>query len=202
VVHLVSQFMTAPRSVHYAAVLRILRYVKGTLFHGLHFSFHSSLNLRVYSDANWAGDPTDCHSTTGYCFLLSDSLISWRSKKQSVVARSSTEANYRALANTTSKLLWLRWLLHDMGVSQTSSSPIFCDNGSAIQIAHNDVFHERTKHIEIDCHFVHHHLLQGTLRLCHIASADQLANVFTKAHPPRQFRDLVFKLKLASTSPP
>jgi hypothetical protein len=201
-IHLVSQFMTAPRSVHYAVVLHILRYVKGTLFHGLHFSSHLSLDLRVYSDADWAGDPTDRRSTTGYCFLLGDSLISWHSKKQSVVARSSTEAEYRALADTTYELLWLRWLLYDMGVSQTSSSPIFCDKRSAIQIAHNDVFHERTKHIEIDCHFVRHHLLQGTLHLCPIASADQLADVFTKAHPPGQFRDLVFKLKLASTSPP
>jgi hypothetical protein len=104
-VHLVSQFMTAPRSVHYAAILRILRYMKGTLFHGLHFYSHLSLDLCVYSDADWAGDPTDHCSTTGYCFLLGDSLISWRSKKQSVVARSSTEAEYRALADTTSELL-------------------------------------------------------------------------------------------------
>jgi len=146
--------MTAPRSVHYAAVLRILRYVKGTLFHGLHFSSHSSLDLRVYSNADWAGDPTDRCSTTGYCFLIGDSLISWRSKKQSVVARSSTEAEYCALADTTSSLLWL---LQDMGTTQTSSSPTFCDNRSAIHIVHNDVFHERTIHIEIDCHFVRHH---------------------------------------------
>jgi hypothetical protein len=201
-VHLVSQFMTTPRLVHYVVVLRILYYVKGALFHGLPFSSHSSLDLRVYSDADWAGDPTDRRSTTGYCFLLGDSLISWRSKKQSVVTHSSTEAEYRALADTTSELLWLRWLLHDMGVSQTFSSPIFCDNRSAIQIVHNDVFHERTKHIEIDCHFVRHHLLQGTLCLCPIAFADQLADVFTKAHPPGRFRDLVFKLKLASTSSP
>jgi hypothetical protein len=158
-VHLVRQFMTAPRPVHYVDVLRILRYVKGTLFHGLHFSSHSSLDLRVYSNADWAGDPIDRRSTTGYCFLLGDSLISWSSKKQSVVARSSIEAEYRALADTTSELLWLHWLLDDMSVSQTSGSPIFCDNRSAIQIVHNDVFHERTKHIEIDYHFVRHHLL-------------------------------------------
>uniref|UniRef100_A0A2N9I834 Integrase catalytic domain-containing protein n=1 Tax=Fagus sylvatica TaxID=28930 RepID=A0A2N9I834_FAGSY len=158
-VHIVSQFMAAPRSLHYAAVLRILRYLKGTLFHGLHFSSQSTLTLQAYSDADWAEDPTDRRSTTGYCFLLGDSLISWRSKKQSVVARSSTEAEYRALADTTAELLWLRWLLQDLGIDCSTVVPIHCDNRSAIQIAHNDVFHERTKHIEIDCHFVRHHLL-------------------------------------------
>ncbi|XP_059455229.1 uncharacterized mitochondrial protein AtMg00810-like [Corylus avellana] len=143
-VHLVSQFMSAPRSTHYAAVLHILRYVKGTMFYGIHFSSHSSLELRAYSDADWVGDPTDRRSTTRYCFLLGTSLISWCSKKQSVVARPSTEAEYRALADTTYELLWLRWLLSDMGVSHSISSPIYCDNRSVIQIAHNDVFHEHT----------------------------------------------------------
>jgi hypothetical protein len=102
VVHLVSQFMSASRSIHYATVLRILQYIKGTLFHGLHFSAQSSLELRAYADADWAGDPTDCRSTTGYCFLLGFSLISWHNKKQSVVACSSTKAEYRALADATS----------------------------------------------------------------------------------------------------
>uniref|UniRef100_A0A2N9I753 Integrase catalytic domain-containing protein n=1 Tax=Fagus sylvatica TaxID=28930 RepID=A0A2N9I753_FAGSY len=186
-VHIVSQFMAAPRSLHYAAVLRILRYLKGTLFHGLHFSSQSSLTLQAYSDADWAGDPTDRCSTTGYCFLLGDSLISWRSKKQSVVARSSTEAEYRALADTTAELLWLRWLLQDLGIDCSTAVPIHCDNRSAIQIAHNDVFHERTKHIEIDCHFVRHHLLQGTLQLRSVSSQDQLADIFTKPMPPGRF---------------
>uniref|UniRef100_A0A2N9GF20 Reverse transcriptase Ty1/copia-type domain-containing protein n=1 Tax=Fagus sylvatica TaxID=28930 RepID=A0A2N9GF20_FAGSY len=201
-VHLVSQFMSAPRSTHYAAVLRILRYIKGTLFHGLHFSAQSSLELRAYADADWAGDPTDRRSTTGYCFLLGSSLISWRSKKQSVVARSSTEAEYRALADATSELLWLRWLLADMGAPQTTSTPIHCDNRSAIHIAHNDVFHEHTKHIEIDCYFIRHHLQQSALHLLSVSSEDQLADVFTKSHPPGRLRDLVSKLKMASSSPP
>uniref|UniRef100_A0A2N9G1J0 Uncharacterized protein n=1 Tax=Fagus sylvatica TaxID=28930 RepID=A0A2N9G1J0_FAGSY len=201
-VHQVSQFMSAPRSTHYAAVLRILRYLKGTLFHGLHFSAQSPLTLRAYSDADWAGDPTDRRSTTGYCFLLGSSLISWRSKKQSVVARSSTEAEYRALADTTSELLWLRWLLQDLGVSTSSATPIYCDNRSAIQIARNDVFHKRTKHIEIDCHLVRHHLLQGSLQLISVSSHDQLADIFTKSHPIGRFRDLVSKLQLVSHPPP
>ncbi|KAJ9552524.1 hypothetical protein OSB04_016569 [Centaurea solstitialis] len=146
--------MAAPRSDHYAALLRILRYLKGTMFHGLYFSSTSSLVLRGFSDADWDSDMTDRRSTTGYCFFLGDSLISWRSKKQSLIARSSTEAEYRALADTSQELIWLRWLLSDMGAPQKSPTPLWCDNNSAIQIAHNDVFLERTKHIEIDCRFV------------------------------------------------
>uniref|UniRef100_A0A2N9J418 Integrase catalytic domain-containing protein n=1 Tax=Fagus sylvatica TaxID=28930 RepID=A0A2N9J418_FAGSY len=192
-IHLVSQFMFAPRSTHYVVVLRILRYIKGTLFHGLHFSAQSSLELRASADVDWAEDPTDRRSTTGYCFLLGSSLISWR--KQSVVARSSTEAEYRALADATTELLWLRWLLADMGAPQTTSTPI----RSAIHIAHNNVFHERTKHIEIDCHFIRHHLQQSALHLLSVSSEDQLADVFTKSHPPRRLRDLVSKLKMASS---
>uniref|UniRef100_A0A2N9GQI4 Reverse transcriptase Ty1/copia-type domain-containing protein n=1 Tax=Fagus sylvatica TaxID=28930 RepID=A0A2N9GQI4_FAGSY len=149
-VHIVSQFMAAPQSLHYATVLRILRYLKDTLFYGLHFSSQSSLTLQAYSDADWAGDPTDRRSTIGYCFLL---------------------------------------------------VPIHCDNRSAIQIAHNDVFHERTKHIEIDCYFVRHHLLQGYLQLRSVSSQDQLADIFTKPMPPGRFRDLISKLKLVSLHP-
>uniref|UniRef100_A0A2N9HP48 Integrase catalytic domain-containing protein n=1 Tax=Fagus sylvatica TaxID=28930 RepID=A0A2N9HP48_FAGSY len=178
----------------------------GTLFHGLHFSAQSPLTLRAYSlMPDWAGDPTDRRSTRwllAYCFLLGSSLISWRSKKQSVVARSSTEAEYRALADTTSELLWLRWLLQDLGVSTSSATPIYCDNRSAIQIARNDVFHERTKHIEIDCHLVRHHLLQDSLQLISVSSHDQLADIFTKSYPTGRFRDLVSKLQLVSHPPP
>ena len=107
VVHQVSQYLSAPRSTHYAVVLHILRYLKGTLFHGLFYSAQSPLILRAFSDVDWAGDPTDRKSTTSYCFLLGSSLISWRNKKQTIVARSSTKVDYRALADTTFKLLWL-----------------------------------------------------------------------------------------------
>ena len=194
--------MAAPRYSHYVVVLRILRYLKGTIFDGLHFSSHSSLTLQAYSDADWAGDPIDRRSTIGYCFLLGDSLISWRRKKQIVIARSSTEAEYRALAATTTELIWLRWLLQDLGVNCSTATKLHCDNRSAIQIAHNDVFHERTKHIEIDYHFIRHHFLQGTLTLQSISSQDQLADIFTKPLPPRTFRDLASKLRMVSLKPP
>ena len=157
--------MASPRSPHYAVVLRILRYLKGTIFDVLHFSSHSSLTLQAYSDADWAGDPTDHRSTTGYCFLLGDYLISWRSKKQTVVVHSRTEAEYRALLATIAELIWLRLLLQDLGVDCSTATKLHCDNRSAIQIAHNDVFHERTKHIEINCNFIRRHLLQRTLTL-------------------------------------
>ena len=186
---------------HYAVVLCILRYLKGILFHGIFYSAQSPLVLHAFSDADWAGDPTNCRSTTGYCFLLDSSLISWRSKKQTFVARSSTEAEYRALADTTSELLWLRWFLKDLGVSTSSATPLYCDNQSAIHITHNDVFHKRTKHIEIDFHFIRYHLVYSAFKLFSVSSKDQLANIFTKSHPKGRLRTLVDNLKLVSHPP-
>ena len=153
VVHQVSQYLSAPWSTHYVAILCILRYLKNTLFHGLFYSAQSPLVLSVFSDADWARDPTDHRSTTGYCFLLNSSLISWKSKKQTPVARFSTKAKYRALVDTTSELIWLRWLLKDLSVSTSSATPLYYNNQSTIHIAHSDFFHEWTKHIEIDYHF-------------------------------------------------
>ena len=178
-----SQYLSASRLTYYVVVLRILRYLEGTLFHGLFYFAQSSLILHVFSDVNWAEDPIDRRSTTGYCFLLSSFLISWRSKKQTHVACSSTEVEYRALTDTTSELVWLQWLLKDLDVFTSSATPLYCDNQSAIHIAHNDVFHERTKHIEIDCHFIRYHLIHGALKLISISSKDQLANIFTNSHP-------------------
>ena len=138
---------------------------------------------------------------SGYCFLLGFSLISWQSKKQTHVARSSTEVEYRALADTTSELLWLRWLLKDLGVSTSSATPLYYDNQNVIHIAHNDVFHERTKHIKIDCHFIRYHLVHGALKLISVSSKDQLADIFTKSHPKGRLRTLVDNLKLVSHPP-
>ena len=117
------------------------------------------------------------------------------------MACSSTEAEYRALIDSTSELLRLWWLLKDLGASTSSATPLYCDNQSAIHIAHNDVFHEWIKHIEIDCHFICYHLVHGALKLISISSKDQLAYIFTKSHPKGRLRTLVDNLKLVSHPP-
>ncbi|KAJ0965657.1 hypothetical protein J5N97_026795 [Dioscorea zingiberensis] len=195
-VHVVSQFVASPTSVHWAVDLRILRYLRGTQFHSLLFPSSSSLELRAYSDADWVGDPTDHKSTTGFCIFLGDSLISWKSKKQPIVSRSSTEAEYRAMASTTAEIIWLRWLLADMGVFLSDPTPMHCDNMSAIQITRNSVFHERTKHIEIDCHFTRHHFQHGTITLPFVSSSMQIADLFTKSPSTQRFRFLTGKLSM------
>jgi hypothetical protein len=152
--------------------------------------------LRAYFDADHGSDPTNRKSVIGFCIFLGDSLISWKSKKQSIVSQSSTEAEYRAMASTTKKIVWLRWLLPDMGVSFSHPTSMYCDNQSSIQIAHNSVFHERTKHIKIDCHLTRHHLKHDTIALPFVPSSLQIADFFTKVHFISRFCFLVGKLSM------
>ncbi|KAK3038945.1 hypothetical protein RJ639_027430 [Escallonia herrerae] len=156
--------------------------------------------LYAYSDAAWAGDLIDRHSN-GFCFFLSTSLISWRSKKQTLTARSSTEAEYHALANTIKELSWLLWMLEDMVVTHSTATSLYCDNGSAFEIAHNYAFHKCTKNIEIDCHFVLQHVVRGVVCLHSVTSLNQTADIFTKSHPSGRLQELVSKLQWVRSLP-
>ncbi|XP_020221109.1 uncharacterized protein LOC109803848 [Cajanus cajan] len=194
VVHHLSQFVSSPTTSHSQAAFRILRYLKQEPGFGIFFSANSSSQLKAFSDSDWAGYHDSRRSITGFSIYLGDSLISWRSKKQPTVSRSSSEAEYRALASTTCELQWLTFLLQDFRVCFTRPALLYCDNQSALQIATNQVFHERTKHIEIDCHIVCEKVNSGLIKLLPVPSSLQLADIFTKALSPTLFQSFHTKL--------
>ncbi|XP_018505520.2 uncharacterized mitochondrial protein AtMg00810-like [Pyrus x bretschneideri] len=173
------QFMHNPMISHVLAVKRILRYLKGTSTYGIHFK-SGPLHLQSYSDADWAGDPNDRRLTSGFVVFLGSNPISWASKKQHTVSRSSTEAEYRALAITAAELAWIRQLLCDMHIPLHSSPLIYCDNVSTIALFTNLVFNAKSKHIEIDYHFVCERVTRGDLQVQHVSSTDQSADILTK----------------------
>ncbi|KAF5466678.1 hypothetical protein F2P56_016584 [Juglans regia] len=201
-VNILSQFMHAPRLPHMTAVTRILRYIKGTPGQGIFFSSSNDLHVRAYTDSDWASCPTTCCSTTGFFITLGSSPISWRTKKQTMVARSSTEAEYRSMAVTTCELVWLQQLFHDLSISHTDPMILYCDNQSAIHIAQNPVFHERTKHIEIDCHIVCDKFRSGLFTIAHLPSSEQIADIFTKALGSDLFYHLSRKLGITDLHAP
>ncbi|KAK9941249.1 hypothetical protein M0R45_017863 [Rubus argutus] len=153
-VSIVSQFMHSPTMAHLHIVKHILRYLKGSVGRGILMKNNGNTEIMGYTYADWAGNTLDRKSTTGFCTFVGGNLVTWRSKKQTVVARSSAEAEYRAMASTSCELIWLKGLLSNLGFPSNQSMSLFCDNQAAMHIASNPVFHERTKHIEVDCHYV------------------------------------------------
>ncbi|XP_060960600.1 uncharacterized mitochondrial protein AtMg00810-like [Cannabis sativa] len=169
VVNKLSQFMTTPRLPHLHAAHSVLQYIKGTPGQGLFFYSNTpphltaytasdipdhSISLKVFSNADWGTCPDTRRSITGYNVFLGDSLISWKLKKQAIVSRSSAEAKYRAMANATCEVTWITALLQDFPITHRLHANLYCNNAAAIHISENPVFHERTKHVEIDCHIV------------------------------------------------
>ncbi|CAN1840048.1 Retrovirus-related Pol polyprotein from transposon RE1 [Linum perenne] len=191
-----SQFMHAPHNSHWQHLKRALRYLQGTPTLGIHLSANTSHHLLCFTDADWGGDSVDRRSTTGYVIYLGSNIISWSSRKQKTVSRSSTEAEYRALATAASEALWLQSLLHEIGFPATRPPNIWCDNLSATYLSANPVFHSRSKHLEIDFHFVREQVAAKNLLVSYISTKDQIADALTKPLPTKRYEELRIKLKV------
>ncbi|KAJ4808040.1 Retroelement pol polyprotein-like [Rhynchospora pubera] len=201
-VHILAQFMQNPLQAHYEAALRVLRYLKGNPGQGILLRTSGKLQLNAFCDSDWASCPLTRRSLTGYFVMLGESPISWKTKKQQTVSRSSAEAEYRSLANATCELVWLKSFLQSLGVSHSEPMRLFCDSQAALHIATNPVFHERTKHIELDCHFVRDKIKAGCITAMYIRSGEQLADIFTKALGKQQFHYLLGKLGICDVHAP
>ena len=197
-VNKVCQFLHAPTSVHWSAVKRILRYVKGSLTTGLKLRKSPSTLVSAFSDADWAGCVDDRRSTGGFAVFIGPNLISWCARKQPTVSRSSTEAEYKALANATAEMMWIQRLLTELGIAHPSAARLWCDNIGAKYLSANPIFHARTKHIEIDIHFVRERVAQKLLDIRFIHTGDQVADGFTKPITAAKMREFKFNLNLVS----
>ncbi|GJX51515.1 ribonuclease H-like domain-containing protein [Tanacetum coccineum] len=193
-------YMHDPREPHFSALKRILRFVQGTLDYGLQLFSSTSDSLIAYSDADWAGFPTTRRSTSGYCVFLSNNLLSWSSKRQPTLSRSSVEAEYRGVANAVAETCWIRDLLRELHTPLSSATIVYCDNVSTVYLSSNPVQHQRTKHIEIDIHFVRDLVATGQVRVLHVPSRFQYADIFTKGLPSALFEE--FRISLSVWCPP
>ncbi|RDX72248.1 hypothetical protein CR513_48290, partial [Mucuna pruriens] len=173
VVGVVSSFMQAPCIDHWAVVLRILRYIKKTPGQGLLYEEKGDTHISGYCDADWVGSPIDRRSTTSFCISIGGNVVSWKSK--------NAEAEYRAMTSATCELIWVKQLIQELKFTDVQSMKLYCDNQAALHTASNPVFHEKTKHIEIDCHFVWEKLLAKEISIEFVNLSNQLADIFTKS---------------------
>lgn len=183
------------------AAIKLLRYIKSNPGQGILLASSSAAALKAYCDSDWATCPFSRRSTTGYCVLLGSSPISWKTKKQSVVARSTAEAEYRSMAVASYENTWLAALLNDMGLQNLPPTVLHYDNQAALAMAANPVLHKRTKHVEIDCHFIRDKVNSGDVVTKHIPTHCQVADIFTKALSTKQHHYLLRKLGIAAELP-
>jgi hypothetical protein len=195
-VSVVSRYMHDPRIPHLETVYQILRYLKGCPGRGVFFEKRGHLRVEVYTDADWAECLDDRKSTSGYCAFVGGNLVSWRRKKQSVVARSTVEAEYIAMAHGVGEGLWLRRLLMELGLLEDKPVMLYCDNKAAINIINNLIQHDRTKHVEIDRHFIKDKLDDGIVCMPFVGTKEQITDVFTKRLGITDFSNVISNMSM------
>ncbi|KAJ0892684.1 putative RNA-directed DNA polymerase [Helianthus annuus] len=197
-VQFLSQFMHSPTDMHLQIALRLLRYLKSGPGCGLLFKKDDKLGLVGFVDSDWAKCLSTRKSVTGYCVYLGGSLVSWKSKKQSTVSRSTGEAEYRAMCSATCEIMWLLNLLREVGVNCELPVKLYCDSKAAISIAANPVFHEKTKHFEVDLHFLREKVGSGIIETVKVDSESQPADGFTKGLSVEQHKVFCEKLGMVN----
>jgi hypothetical protein len=196
-------YMHDPREPHLTVVKRIIRYRHGIVDLELFVARASSPHtLTVYTDADWAESPDTHRSTSGYVVFLSDCLISWSSKRQLTVSRSSAEAEYRVVANSVTKATWRHQLLLELHQPLQRAMVVYCDNMSVVCLSTNLVQHQHTKHVEIDLHFVRERVAASVVRVLHVPTTSQLVDIFTKGMPSSVFLEFRSGINVRSTDIP
>ncbi|KAI3721795.1 hypothetical protein L2E82_32813 [Cichorium intybus] len=193
-VGVLSRFMHRPTRHHFGAAKRVPHYLAGTREYGIWFCESKDFGLKGYTDSDWAGSMDDMRSTSGNCFILGKSAVSWSSKKQNSVALSSTEAEYVAAAAASCQAVWLRRILTDLGYEQVTATNIKCDNRSAVMLARNPVHHSRTKHIDIKHHFIRELVATEEIQLEECRTDEQVADVLTKSLPQAKHEEFSVKM--------
>ncbi|GKB81968.1 ribonuclease H-like domain-containing protein [Tanacetum coccineum] len=194
-------YMHDPREPYLTALKRILRYVQGTLDLGLHLYASSTTSLVGYTDADWAGCPSTRRSTSGYYVFLGDNLLSWSAKRQHTLSHSSAEAEYRGVANVVIETAWLCNHLRELHSPLSTATLVYYDNVSVVYMSANPVQHQRTKHIEIDIHFVRDMVTAGQVRVLHVPSRYQYVDIFTKGIPSALFGEFRSSLSVHLSHP-
>ena len=189
--------MHITRRTHYQAALQILRYLKGTIGLGLTFKKTSKLDLLIFINSNYGGSLVDRRYTTGYCTLLGGNLVTWRSKKQGVVSKSSNEAEFHALSSDIDEVLWIRSILKELKIPLEGLIKILCDNKSTIYIARDPMYHNGIKHVDIDRFYIKEKVEEKIIHTDYVPFAVQCADTLT-ALPDKNFTKLVSKLGMRS----
>jgi hypothetical protein len=195
-----SQFMHQPTQLHFQQLKRVMRYLKLTINYGLKLRKPAHLKLHAFSDADWGGNLDDRTSTSAFIIYFGGNPVSWLSKRQRTVAQSSTEAEYRSVANAAAEVMWLANLLSELHI-KTPTPHLFCDNIGATYLCSNPVFHSRMKHIALDYHYVLQLVQLGQLHVSHISTKDQPADILTKPLSRPRFTYLRDKIGLTNCDP-